>query len=55
MEEIQLMRLVAGIACLAILWPAMRRMPRDGLGVKIAAWLAIFIVLGLIYDQFGPF
>lgn len=55
MTDTQIIRLIAGLAMLALLWPALRRLPRDGLLAKIALWLAIFVGLGLFYQAFGPF
>lgn len=55
MTDAEIMRLIAGLAVLALLWPAIRRLPRDGLLAKIALWLAIFVGLGLFYQAFGPF
>lgn len=54
MTDAQIMRLIAGLAVLVLLWPAIRRLPRDGMLAKIALWLAIFAGLGLFYQAFGP-
>lgn len=55
MTEADLMRLIAGLAVLVLLWPTIRRLPRDGMLAKIALWLAILVGLGLFYQTFGPF
>lgn len=55
MTESQWMSLVASLMVLAILYPGLRRMPKDGMLRNIAIWLAIAVVLGLIYNAFGPF
>lgn len=55
MTESQWMSLVASLMVLAILYPGLRRMPKDGMLRNIAIWLAIAVVLGLIYNTFGPF
>ncbi len=55
MTESQWLSLVASLMVLAILYPGLRRMPREGMLRNIVIWLAAFAVLGLIYNAFGPF
>lgn len=55
MTEGQWMSLVASLMLLAFFYPAMRRLPRQGLLRNVAIWLGIFVVLGLLYNAFGPF
>lgn len=55
MTQGQWISLIASLMLLAFFFPAMRRLPRDGMLRNIAIWLAIFVVLGLLYNAFGPF
>lgn len=55
MTESQWLSLIAGLMVLAILYPGLRRMPKDGMLRNLAIWLGVFVVLGLIYNAFGPF
>lgn len=55
MTDADIMRLIAGLAVLALLWPTIRHLPREGMLAKIALWLAILVGLGLFYQTFGPF
>lgn len=55
MTDADIMRLIAGLAVLVLLWPTIRHLPREGMLAKIALWLAILVGLGLFYQTFGPF
>lgn len=55
MTESQWMSLVASLFVLALLYPGLRRMPREGMLRNVVIWLAAFAVLGLFYNAFGPF
>jgi len=54
MTEQQWMSLVGSLLLLAILWPGIRRLPRQTMLRHVAVWLGAFAVLGLLYTSFGP-
>ncbi|MFM2044363.1 MAG: hypothetical protein RLY86_2939 [Pseudomonadota bacterium] len=53
MSEGQWMSLIASLVVLAMLFPGLRSLPRQGMLRNIVIWLVIFAVLGLLYNAFG--